>query len=183
MLLGDALDGSSFGPVVPESDAFVHLVGSPRPAPWTSDEFRNVDQRSLDASVQAACHNAVRHFVYVSVARPAPVMRSYQKIRALCEERLVDSGLNATILQPWYVLGPGHWWPYALLPLYHLAELFPQSRRAALRLGLVTLHEMVESLIWSVEHPVRGVRFIGVPAIRNLSTHLTEPVVREVTHR
>jgi hypothetical protein len=27
-----------------------------------------------------------------------------------------QSGLNTTILRPWYVLGPGHYWPYLLKP-------------------------------------------------------------------
>jgi uncharacterized protein YbjT (DUF2867 family) len=29
--------------------------------------------------------------------------------RTRCEEMIRESGLNATILRPWYVLGPGHY--------------------------------------------------------------------------
>ena len=43
---------------------------------------------------------------------------------------------------PWYVLGPGHRWPYLLLPMYKLMELLPSTRAGATRLGLVTLEQM-----------------------------------------
>jgi hypothetical protein len=39
--------------------------------------------------------------------------------------------MNATILRPWYVLGPGHQWPYLLLPMYKLMELLPSTREGA----------------------------------------------------
>jgi uncharacterized protein YbjT (DUF2867 family) len=76
------------------------------------------------------------------------------------------SGLNATIVRPWYVLGPGHWWPYALVPGYWLAEAFPPTRELALRLGLVTVAQMVSALVAAVEHPASGLRIVDVPAIR-----------------
>jgi hypothetical protein len=74
--------------------------------------------------------------------------------------------LNATILRPWYVLGPGHRWPYALVPFYKLAELFPSTRDGALRLGLVTLDQMVAALATTVEKQAAGVKILEVPAIR-----------------
>jgi len=45
-------------------------------------------------------------------------MKAYIAVREECEEIIQESGLNATILRPWYVLGPGHRWPYMLLPMY-----------------------------------------------------------------
>src|SRR5215831_3423834 len=49
----------------------------------------------------------------------------------------------ATILRPWYVLGPGHRWPYLLVPVYALLRQIPATRAAAERLGLVTLGQMI----------------------------------------
>ena len=169
-VVGDALDASTFQMAVPPSDTFVHLVGTPHPAPWKGEQFRAVDRRSLLASVDAARYAGVAHFVYVSVAHPAPVMRDYIAVRSECEERLRQSGLNATILRPWYVLGPGHRWPYALLPFYRLGEAIPATREGALRLGLLTLAEMVGALVWAVDHPPRGIRVLAVPAIRAVSS-------------
>jgi len=76
------------------------------------------------------------------------------------------SGLNATVLRPWYVLGPGHRWPYLLLPMYWLFERLPQTRESARRLGLVTLTQMVRALLHAVEQPAQGLRILTVPEIR-----------------
>jgi hypothetical protein len=77
--------------------------------------------------------------------------------------------MNATILRPWYVLGPGHWWPYALIPMYWLFELLPTTRDGARRLGLVTHAQMVSTLTQAVESPCTGVRVVEVPEIRSQS--------------
>jgi uncharacterized protein YbjT (DUF2867 family) len=93
-------------------------------------------------------------------------MRAYVAARAAAEAHLRASGLNATVLRPWYVLGPGHRWPYALVPFYWLAEQLPRLRDGARRLGLVTIDQMVAALVHAVEHPATGVRVFDVLAIR-----------------
>jgi uncharacterized protein YbjT (DUF2867 family) len=108
----------------------------------------------------------VQHFIYLSVAQPAPVMKSYIAVRAECEQALLASGMNVTVIRPWYVLGPGHRWPYVLLPMYWLCERIPQTRKGARRLGLVTLEQIVRTLVSVVENPSIGARCIEVPQIR-----------------
>jgi uncharacterized protein YbjT (DUF2867 family) len=93
-------------------------------------------------------------------------MRAYIAARAAAEAHLRASGLNATILRPWYVLGPGHRWPYLLKPLYWLAERLPRTRDGARRLGLVTIDQMVAALVYAVENPTSGIRVVDVLAIR-----------------
>src|ERR1043166_655695 len=115
---GDPLDESSFAGRVVPSDTFVQLVGVAHPSPAKAKEFREIDFKSCQESVVAAVANRVEHFIYVSVAHPAPVMKAYIEVRTACEEMIRSSGLNATILRPWYVLGPGHYWPYLLKPAY-----------------------------------------------------------------
>ena len=165
-VVGDALAAASYAAGVAPADTFVQLVGVPHPSPVKAAQFRSIDLVSALAGIGAASQAGIRHFVYVSVAQPAPVMRAYFAVRAEAEAALRASGLNATILRPWYVLGPGHWWPYALVPGYRLAEAFPPTRELALRLGLVTVAEMVRALVAAVEHPPSGVRIVDVPAIR-----------------
>jgi len=97
------------------------------------------------------------------------MMKAYIAVRAECEDSLRESGMNATILRPWYVLGPGHRWPYALLPFYKLMELLPATREGATRLGLVTLDQMIRALLSAVENPPNGVRIVQVPEIRSAS--------------
>ncbi|MFO1362698.1 MAG: NAD(P)H-binding protein [Burkholderiales bacterium] len=165
-VIGDALDGASYATAVAPADTFVHLVGTPHPNPSKAAEFERVDLASARAAIDAARGAGVAHLVYVSVAQPAPVMRAYIAARARAEAHLRASALNATILRPWYVLGPGHRWPYALVPLYWLAERLPSTRENARRLGLVTIDEMVGALVRAVENPCVGVRVVEVPGIR-----------------
>ena len=163
---GDPLDEASFAGAVGPSDTFVQLVGVPRPSPAKARQFREIDLVSGRASVNAARAAGVGHFVYVSVAQPAPVMKAYQEVRAEVETLLRESGMRATVLRPWYVLGPGHRWPYLLLPFYWVTERLPRTRETARRLGFVTHAQMVAALVRAVEDPAADFRVVTVPEIR-----------------
>jgi uncharacterized protein YbjT (DUF2867 family) len=164
---GNALDSSTYAHQIPPADTFVQLVGVAHPSPSKAEEFRRIDLPSGLGAIAAAKSAGIRHFVYVSVAHPAPTMHAYIAVRTECEAAIGAAGLNATVLRPWYVLGPGHWWPYLLLPLYKIAELLPKTREGALRLGLVTLEQMTTALTFAVENPVAGKRLVFVPEIRS----------------
>jgi uncharacterized protein YbjT (DUF2867 family) len=166
VVLGDALDAATFSQSVAPADTLVHLVGTPHPSPRKAREFEMVDLASIRASVAAALASGVRHLVYVSVAQPAPVMQAYIAVRAAGEALVRESGIAATVLRPWYVLGPGHRWPYALIPLYWVAARLPASREGARRLGLVTRAHMVRALAAAVETPASGWRSVSVEDIR-----------------
>ncbi len=168
-VIGDALDARTFSAHVAPCDTFVQLVGVAHPAPWKERQFREIDLASVRASAEAAVAARVRHFVYVSVAQPAPVMRAYVRVRAECEARIRASGLSATIVRPWYVVGPGHRWPIVMKPAYWVLERLPTTRAAAIRLGLVSHEQMVTALVWSVENPATGTRILETEAIRDSS--------------
>jgi nucleoside-diphosphate-sugar epimerase len=163
---GNALDANTYRQFIRPCDTFIHLVGVPHPSPKKAAEFRDVDLVSGLQAIGAAAELSVPHFIYLSVAHPAPMMKAYIAVRSECEQMIQDRHLNATILRPWYVLGPGHRWPYALLPVYKALEWLPFTRAAAQRLGLVTLQNMVLALIQVVESPVHGTRVVEVPEIR-----------------
>jgi uncharacterized protein YbjT (DUF2867 family) len=166
VVVGNALDASTYASQIRPSDTFVQLVGVAHPNPSKAAEFRSVDLASASGAIRAAAEAGVQHFIYLSAAQPAPVMKTYIEVRAECEKLIRESGMNATILRPWYVLGPGHRWPYALLPMYWLMERLPPTRKGALRLGLVTRAQMTAALSAAVENPSPGVRVIEVPQIR-----------------
>ena len=173
---GNALDPVTYASRVAPSSTFVQLVGVSHPSPAKAAEFQAIDRASGLGAVDVARNAGIQHFIYLSVAQPAPVMKSYIAVRAECEKALLASGMNVTILRPWYVLGPGHRWPYALLPMYWLCERIPSTREGARRLGLVTLDEMVGTLVSAVENPSVGARFIGVPQIRAGNIPASEPL-------
>jgi uncharacterized protein YbjT (DUF2867 family) len=95
------------------------------------------------------------------------VTKAYIEVRVACEKILRESGLNVTIVRPWYILGPGHYWPYPLMPLYKICEAIPATRESAVRLGLVTRSQMVATLLNAVASGASGVRILETADIRN----------------
>lgn len=168
-IVADVLDRTTWQSHLRPFHTFVHLVGVAHPSPSKALEFVDIDLRSAREAMRAAQDARVEHLVYVSVAQPAPAMKSYVAVRAACEAAIREAGLNATVLRPWYVLGPGHWWPLALLPFYKLAEMLPPTSEGAKRLGLVSLSEMTTALADAVENPAAGMKIVDVPAIRAIA--------------
>jgi uncharacterized protein YbjT (DUF2867 family) len=166
VVIGDALNGASYRDLLNCADTFVQLVGVAHPGPAKARQFVEIDLKAGLEAIQVANAAGVSHFVYVSVAHPAPMMKAYIDVRSQCEGALAESGLNCTILRHWYVLGPGHRWPYLLTPFYKIAEAWPSTRATARRPGLVTLPEMVNALAQSVDSPPTGIRILEVPEIK-----------------
>jgi uncharacterized protein YbjT (DUF2867 family) len=165
-VVGDGLDHTTFASAVAGIPTYVQLVGVAHPSPAKAREFESIDRVSCEQSLIAAQAGKIQHFVYVSVAHPAPMMKAYVQVRSECEAKIVESGLRATILRPWYVLGPGHYWPYLLKPGYWIARQIPSLREGATRLGLITLEQMLSALVASVEAPPKEqVRILSVPEI------------------
>jgi uncharacterized protein YbjT (DUF2867 family) len=167
-VLGDALSADSVGAALRPGDTVIHLVGTPHPSPTKADQFDRVDLMSIRCTVEAAKRVVISHLVYVSVAQPAPVMAHYLWVRSLGEAMIREAALTASIVRPWYVLGPDHWWPKLIAPFYQLAEMIPPMRATAERLGLVTIEQFVTAMVREAENPpARGHRrIIDVPAIR-----------------
>ncbi len=163
---GDALRAESYAANIAPADTFVHLVGVAHPSPRKAKEFRDIDLPSCREAVQAAKQAGVRHFVYLSVARPAPMMLEFQAVRAEGERMILESGIPASFVRPWYVLGPGRRWPMVLKPLYALARAYPPTREGATRLALVTLEQMTQTLVWAVENPAERLQIFEPPQIK-----------------
>jgi uncharacterized protein YbjT (DUF2867 family) len=166
--LGNALDGATFADQVTPADTYLQLVGVAHPGPSKAAQFESIDFVSARESVRVAAAARVQHFIYLSVAHPVGVMRAYQDVRIRAEALIREAGLRATMLRPWYVLGPGHWWPIVLLPYYGVAEFVPPMRESARRAGLVTINQMVRAIVVAVESgpPATESRVLDVPAIR-----------------
>jgi uncharacterized protein YbjT (DUF2867 family) len=185
LALGDPFNTASVGAFLEGIDTVIHLIGVPKPSPAKARQFRTVDLRAAEAIIEAVrVHSRPLHFIYVSVAQPAPVMKSYIAVRREVEQRIHDGRLNATILRPWYVLGPGHRWPLLLQPVYAVLRLFPKTRPTAERLGFITLAEMTTSLVSAVENPpASGVVTLEVPDIKKRQAAQTKGGLHEVGTR
>ena len=159
VVAADPLDAASYRDRVAGCDTFVHLVGVAHPSPAKAAQFRSIDLASAKAAVSAATSAGVRHFVYVSVAHPAPVMRAYIAARMEAEEAIRASGLRhdpAPLVRP-----------RPRPPLADAPAGARSCRRVSPRLGLVTVGQMIAALAGAVEHPPNGVRIVEVPEIRS----------------
>lgn len=164
----DVFDEHALAGAFERGGAAVHLIGTPHPNPSKAAEFQHVDLGSARVCALAAARARVSHLVYVSVAQPAPMMHAYLEARAAAEAAFLAAGLTTTFVRPWYVLGPGHRWPYLLTPFYAVAGLLPGLRDGARRLGLVTLQQMTHALANAIDLPpaIGEHRIVDVPAIR-----------------
>lgn len=166
--IGNVLDATTYSTAMRGCDTLVHLVGVAHPSPRKSEEFRTIDLASVQQVIPVAKQCGIQHFVYVSVAHPAPVMKPYWQARAKAEELIRQYFTNRTFIRPWYVLGPGHWWAYMLMPLYAFWKLLPSTRATALRLDLVTIDNIIATLVNAVEHTPPQERLIEAQEIKSI---------------
>jgi uncharacterized protein YbjT (DUF2867 family) len=169
VVVGNALDAKTFSNEIPDGCRFIHMIGVAHPSPAKKQQFIDIDLASIKSSVEATREKNISQFIYISVAQPNNVMKDYANVRVQGEELVKANFPNATFLRPFYVLGPGHYWPIALLPLYKILELIPSTSAQAKSLGLITLKQMIHALAFSVNNPVNGIRILDVPMIKQIS--------------
>lgn len=174
VITGNPFDASDFAASIPPGSVFVQLLGVSHPGPAKKFLFEQVDYASVKASCEASREAGISHFVYVSVAQtPTTVMKDYQMCRAKCEDQIRQSHLPATFIRPWYIIGPGHYWPLLFYPLMKLMELWPSTSQKAKALRLVYLPQMLDQLEQAIEaDPPEGVRII-----ENTAIHETTPAI------
>lgn len=171
-VVADPFDASSYADAIPRGCTFIHLLGVSHPGPKKKQLFFSIDLASLKASVEAAKQAGVSHFVYVSVAQyPTKIMGDYQEARRQGEEAVLASGLKSTFIRPWYVVGPGHYWPLLFNPVFKLLELIPSTAVQAKSLALVSLKQMLAALRKVVETgPPTVNRVIEIKDIKNINS-------------
>jgi uncharacterized protein YbjT (DUF2867 family) len=168
IIVANPFDAKSFEPAIPAGAVFVQLLGVSHPSPKKAQQFREIDLRSVKASADAAAKAGVSHFIYVSVAMaPSGLMKTFQDVRREGEEYCLSKKMNCTFIRPWYVLGPGHWWPLLLFPFYGLAELVPSWRAQARSKALVTIEQMITTLVKAVEADPLPQRIMEIKDIRS----------------
>jgi uncharacterized protein YbjT (DUF2867 family) len=167
-ITANAFDASSFVLAVPSRSTFIQLLGVPHPSPKKKAQFKKVDLLSVKASANAAKAAEAAHFIYVSVAQtPTKIMHDFQQCRAEGEAYIRATGVPATFIRPWYVTGPGHYWPLLFLPLFKILEWIPATSQKAKALRLVSLQQMLHTLMYAVENPTAsGVNIIEIDEIR-----------------
>ena len=168
IVVANPFDAKTFQQFIPKESVFVQLLGVSHPSPKKAKQFQEIDLRSVKASADAAANAGVAHFIYISVAMsPSKLMQAYQAVRSEGEKYCLSKTFNCTFIRPWYVLGPGHRWPVILLPFYGLAELVPSWRKQARAKALVTIGEMLNTLINAIENEPSPLRVYEIKDIRH----------------
>jgi uncharacterized protein YbjT (DUF2867 family) len=167
-IMGNPFNASTFSKDIPAEAIFVQLLGVAHPGPAKREQFRVIDLASAKASAEAALQAAVQHFVYVSVAQtPVSIMRDFQQCRAEGEAAIRATQIPATFIRPWYVVGPGHYWPLFFQPLFTILEWIPFTSAKAKGLRLITLKQMLNTLLYAIENmPSSGVNIIEIDDMR-----------------
>lgn len=171
VVVGNPFDAQTFQQDIPVGCVFVQLLGVPHPSPKKAKQFKEIDLRSVKASADAAAVAGALHFIYISVAMtPSKLMQAYQEVRKEGEKYCLSKTFNCTFIRPWYVLGPGHWWPVSLLPFYGLAEIVPAWRKKARAMALVTINQILNTLVNVTENEPLPLRILEVKDIRSTTS-------------
>lgn len=165
-VLGNALKNSTYKDQISPCETFIHLIGVPHPGPWKKKQFNSIDLVSVQQAVPAALNAGIKQFIYLSVAHPAPIMKDYIEVRMKGEKLIKESGMNASFVRPWYVLGPGHYWPVIMLPFYKIFEKIPSTKEFAYRLGYVKIDQIINCILYSVKNPSEGIKIYDVNEIK-----------------
>jgi uncharacterized protein YbjT (DUF2867 family) len=149
---GDALNHKSYVNKIPEGGTFIHLIGVTHPSPAKKKQFYEIDLVSIEEAVKAAKEKNVEHFIYLSVAHPAPVMKDFVNVRKKGEQLLIESKIKSSFIRPWYVIGPGHYWPYIIMPVFWIFKFLPFTKQTTQRLDFVTLPQMLKCILFTVKN-------------------------------
>jgi uncharacterized protein YbjT (DUF2867 family) len=168
VITGNALDAATYTAAVSGTAIFIHLVGVARPSPAKKAAFETIDLVSVQQAARVVRDNQVHHVIYLSVSQyPGRIMKEYREVRATGEALLKATGARCSFIRPWYVVGPGHWWPLLFTPLYALTRLIPATREQSRQQGLVTIHQMIRTLCYAIDHsPENDVSMYNVPDIK-----------------
>ncbi|HXS37780.1 MAG TPA: NAD(P)H-binding protein [Flavipsychrobacter sp.] len=168
-IVANPFNENTFAKDIPAGCTFIQLLGTSHPGPKKKDLFKTIDLLSAQVSAKAAKLAGAGHFVYVSVAQtPTNVMKDFQQCRAEGEIAIKETGVKATFIRPWYVVGPGHYWPLFFLPVFKILELIPATSKKAKALRLVSLHQMLKALLYVVQNPPDNLRIMEIDQIRKI---------------
>jgi uncharacterized protein YbjT (DUF2867 family) len=169
-VIANPFDAASYADSIHAEGIFIHLLGVSHPGPKKKSLFYSVDLASLKASVEAAKQAGVKHFVYSSVAQyPTKIMADYQEARKQGEQVITESGLTATFVRPWYVVGPGHYWPMLFSPVFKLLQVIPATSVQARSLAIVTLKQILLTLKRVVLNPPEArINIFEIRDIKNI---------------
>lgn len=168
-IAGDALNYKSYLNKIPEGCIFIHLIGVAHPSPAKKEQFYKIDLVSIEEAVKAAKEKNIAHFIYLSVAHPAPIMQDFINVRMKGEQLLKESTIKSSFIRPWYVIGQGHYWPYFITPFFWFFKILPFTKQTAKRLDFVKLNQLLDCIIHAIKNPPHIISIYNVKEIKAIN--------------
>ncbi|MGG9963737.1 SDR family oxidoreductase [Ferruginibacter sp. SUN106] len=168
IVFGNALDATSYQNNIAPATILVHLIGVAHPSPAKKEQFKKIDLVSVQQAAKAATVAGIQHFVYLSVSMyPTRIMKDFQEVRAEGETLLLQQNFISSFIRPWYVLGPGHWWPLLLKPVFFILKFIPSKKQAAIHLDTVTIKQIINAMVDCIKKPATSKTIFDVPKIKS----------------
>ena len=169
-IIADPFDAVTFQQWIPRGATYIQLLGAAHPSPRKKEEFQQVDLRSVKESANAAAAAGVQHFIYLSVAMTdSSMMQEYTNVRKQGEAYIQSKHLVCTFIRPWYVIGPGHYWPLLLMPAYGIAQLRPQWKQKTKGMELLNINLLLRTLVKAIEAPPQRQRLFEISHMKKNS--------------
>lgn len=132
--------------------AVVNLAGIKRAS--GTQTFEAVHVAGTERLVAACREQGLRRFVHLSVVCSRPDAASpYHDTKWRAEEHVRASGLDATVLKPGVIYGPGDDMVTHLVKMIRFAAVFPVVGRGASLLQPVDVRDVAEAVAASLERP------------------------------
>lgn len=167
-IIADPFDAATFQQWIPKGAIYIQLLGVSHPSPRKKEQFREVDLKSVKTSADAAVAASASHFIYVSVAMTElNVMKEYRDVRKEAEAYLLSKHLTCTFIRPWYVIGPGHFWPLVLLPFYGVAKFIPSLKKKTEGMAFITINQLLHTFMKAIDSPPQKLRVFEIKHIKH----------------
>ena len=169
-IIADPFDASSFQQWIPKGATFIHLLGVSHASPRKKQTFTDIDLRSVKTAADAAMAANVSHFIYLSTAMAEHgVRKNHRAIRKQGEAYVLSKHLPCTFIRPWYVVGPGRYWPLCFLPVYGLAKTVPQWKQKAKGKEFIGINPLLRTITKAIETPPQKQRVFEVSHMKKNS--------------
>ncbi|MCX4242937.1 NAD-dependent epimerase/dehydratase family protein [Paraliomyxa miuraensis] len=132
-------------------EAVVNLVGIK--APRGSNDFGRAHVGAVEHMIEACRAAGIERVVHVSVAQADDAVGGYAETKRQGERLVEDSGLQATVLRPGLIYGPGDDALRNLVRMVRLAPLVPVPRGATGPLPAVDVRDVATAVVEALERP------------------------------
>ncbi len=169
LIIGDVLEPNDIIRALEGCEALVHLVGIRRKEAKTSGlSYDDIDVGSAIASAIAMQRAGLKRILFLSAG--AIGNSYYVQCKARAEQAILSADLDWTIFRPAFIIGRSQQWPVLMAPFLSMFGLLPGNvGQVARKSGNITLSELAEAFLLSLEDDSSIGKILEVPEIRRIA--------------